>query len=299
MVSGSWMQRQTPNMSNLGFRNQEVSVQWRPNNQLGWTNRAGVSHFELGGLNYFDGLSYATWYEWRATSLEAMWSAVGPQDPPQSLSLRSGVEVTDISGNGSALAASENQIKASKSSQSGGRSESLPSNSGNDPKGVVCHYLGGLELDRRSYLQDSSQNGAYAGAMLGGLCSSPTNQLSLTLQDGLDRAVDSQRAGGNQQRQEFKAQWLHALGQHRLGLEWGQQRLLDSQIYSELLGSVVRNTLRQNIRLSLDYKIAQNLGMMGGSLHWVSFWENLHYRSSVDLFNLKGQSFQSGVKWDF
>ena len=61
----------------------------------------------------------------------------------------------------------------------------------------------------------------------------------------------------------------------------------------------MRNTTRENIRLSWDYKVTEKLVMIEGSLYWVSFWEALQYRSSVDLFNLKGQSIQTGLKLDF
>ena len=275
-VSGTWMQRQTPNVSNLGFRNQEVSVQWRPKSQLGWSERGVITHFELGGLNYFDGVSFTAWKEWQASALERIWSGSGQQGGTSGLEALSTQTNRSIGNNGHDFTDDKHT-------------------NGN----LVCHYLAGMEIDRRTYAQDSSQNGAYVGAMLGSMCSGQRDQFNVTAQDGLDRASDPGRAGGNQQRQEFKVQWLHAVGQSRLGLEWGQQRLMDAQIYSELLGGVVRNTLRQNIRLSLDYTITQNLGMMSGSLHWVSFWESLRYRSSVDLFNLRGESVQTGVKWSF
>jgi hypothetical protein len=249
------------------------------------------------------------WHEWQAPTLEHWWRktwGVGER----LLGSKETSALTATPGQESGLEGEihgEHQGKEKSQTQGGlelSSDQSLQhslsdARTSNKLDGVVCHYLGGLEIDRRNYAQDSSQNGSYIGAMAGGLCSSERDQVNFTLQNGLDRASDSARAGGNQQRQEFKAQWLHAFGENRWGLEWGQQRLLDAQIYSELLGSVVRNTMRQNIRLSLDYKITQNLGMMDGSLHWVSFWETLRYRSSVDLFNMRGQSIQTGVKWDF
>ena len=291
-VSGTWMQRQTPNTSNLGFRNQEIAVQWRPKNQLGWTERGVLTHFELGGFNFFEGLSYSMWKEWRSEGLAAVMSKIK-------------LSVKDTSAQTSTLAVDAAPGQGPASSSAAAPQSPLL---GSPRAGIVssqassdwaCHYLAGFELNRRTYAQDRSQNGTYLGALGGGLCSSPYNQVNLTLQGGLDQASDASRAGGNQQRQEFKLQWLHAFEHSRVGLEWGQQRLWDAQIYSELLGGVVRNTLRQNIKLSLDYVITEKLGMIGGSMHWVSFWETLRYRSSVDLFNMKGESVQTGVKWDF
>jgi hypothetical protein len=82
-------------------------------------------------------------------------------------------------------------------------------------------------------------------------------------------------------------------------LELGVQRLLDEQIYSELLGSVVRNTSRENVGLNYDYDVTKISGIIQGSLHWVSSWESLRYRSTVDLFNMKRLSVQTGLRWDF
>ena len=123
--------------------------------------------------------------------------------------------------------------------------------------------------------------------------------MNLTAQTGVDWASDMSRAGGKQQRQELHFQWAHVQGLGRLMLELGVQRLLDEQIYSELLGSVVRNTSRENVGLNYDYDVTKISGIIQGSLHWVSSWESLRYRSTVDLFNMKRLSVQTGLRWDF
>ena len=288
-VGGTWTQRQTPNAPNLGLKNEELSLQLRPKNEVGWSQRAVLTHFELGGSPYFDGLSYSLWREWQAPGLQSLMSSA--------LSLKllnASTSGADGGANGRYQDGYQGGVMRGSSVSSGENRE----NALDSATPWVCHYMAGLEVNRRTYAQDSSQDGAYRGLMLGTLCGTPQNQFNLVFQSGTDWASDVSRAGGNQARQEMKLQWVHKTGRARLGLEWGEQRLLDAQIYSELLGGVVRNTTRQNIRLSLDYEVTQKLGMIRGSLHWVSFWETLQYRSSVDLFNLKGQSIQTGLKWD-
>ena len=284
-LGGAWMQRQTPNGPTLGLRNRELSLQIRPKADLGWSQRAVLTHFELGGANFFNGLTFTVWKEWLAPSLEEHWGSWTSEGVPR------GQDEQQGGGQRGALKASS--VDANSALLGSDRSR------GNSGSGLVCRYLTGLEADRRTYAQDNSQDGAYRGVRVGVLCNANGNQLNVVAHAGTDWASDMNRAGGNQQRQELKVQWAHSWGLGRLGLEWSQQRLLDAQIYSELLGGVVRNTTRENFRMSWDYKVTEKLVMIGRSLHWVSFWEALQYRSSVDLFNLKGQSVQTGLKWDF
>ncbi len=292
-VGGAWTQRQTPNAPNLGLKNEELSLQLRPKNEVGWSQRAVLTHFELGGSPYFDGLSYTLWREWQAPGLQSLLSS-GLSLKPLS-AVASGADGGSKGGYQGVYQGGSQGSFVRGSSVSSGENRETPLNSSTT---WVCHYMAGLEVNRRTYAQDSSQDGAYRGLMLGTLCGTPQHQFNVVFQSGTDWASDVSRAGGNQAREEMKLQWVRKAGRGRLGLEWGQQRLLDAQIYSELLGGVVRNTTRQNIRLSLDYEVTQKLDMIRGSLHWVSFWETLQYRSSVDLFNLKGQSIQTGLKWD-
>ena len=284
-LGGTWMDRQTPNGPALGLRNRELSLQIRPKSDLGWSQRAVLTHFELGGANFFNGLTFTMWKEWLAPSLEEYWGSWTKEGVTR------GQDEQQEGGQRGALKASSDDANLVPLGSDRSR--------GNSDAGLVCRYLTGLEADRRTYAQDNSQDGAYRGVLVGVLCNANGNQLNVVAHAGTDWASDMNRAGGNQQRQELKVQWARSWGLGRLGLEWSQQRLLDAQIYSELLGGVVRNTTRENFRMTWDYKVTEKLVMIGGSLHWVSFWEALQYRSSVDLFNLKGQSVQTGLTWDF
>ena len=163
----------------------------------------------------------------------------------------------------------------------------------------ACHYRLGVDLDKRTYAQDASQNGFYGGVNLGAVCGRKTDQLNVSLQEGVDWASDDFRAGGNQRRQELKVQWLHSLEKVRLGLEIGEQWLKDSTAYSDLLGGIERNTQRTNLRLSFYYPINNFLGMISKSFNWVSSIERQSYRSTISLFNLRGESIQTGLKWEF
>jgi tetratricopeptide (TPR) repeat protein len=166
------------------------------------------------------------------------------------------------------------------------------------PKGA-CVSKVGADLERRTYAQDASQNGVYAGALVGGTCSLTQNQVNLTLQGGQDWASDHFRAGGNQRRLEVKLQWFYFQEKARFGLEMGQQWLRDSTTYSELLGGIDRITQRNSVRMSYQYQLIDKLSMMEGSLAWVTTLEKQSYRSTISLFNLRGESLQTGLKWEF
>jgi hypothetical protein len=160
-------------------------------------------------------------------------------------------------------------------------------------------YRWGAELDRRTYAQDATQNGLYTGLMLGGMCNTGGSLFQVVLQDGLDWASDKYRAGGNQNRHDLKFQWFKDFGKSRAGVEIGQQWLRDSTTYSELLGGIERKTQRNSYRISYQHQISEKLSMIEGVLSWVTSLERQTYRSTIGLFNLRGESFQSGLKWDF
>ena len=164
---------------------------------------------------------------------------------------------------------------------------------------VSCFSKVGADLERRTYAQDPSQNGVYLGALLGGSCLSRQDQFNLTVQDGQDWASDALRAGGNQRRLEVKFQWFHVQEKARFGFEAGQQWLRDSTTYSELLGGIDRITQRNSVRMSYQYQLIDKLSMMEGSLAWVTTLERQSYRSTISLFNLRGESLQTGLKWEF
>ncbi len=164
---------------------------------------------------------------------------------------------------------------------------------------ATCYSKVGGDFERRTYAQDASQNGFYLGAMLGSSCMSGQDQFNLTVQEGQDWASEALRAGGNQRRLEVKFQWFHFGEKSRLGVEIGQQWLRDSTTYSELLGGIDRITQRNSVRMSYQYQLFEKLSMMQGSLAWVSTLERQSYRSTISLFNLRGESFQTGLKWEF
>jgi hypothetical protein len=208
---------------------------------LGWHQRAVLNHFELGGSNFYNGLSWSNWWE------------------------------SDVSREAASYFARQ----------------------------VTCHTKLGVDVDRRTYAQDVTQNGIYLGLMMAGLCGTGQDQFNLTLQEGKDWASDAFRAGGNQSRMEIKAQWFHFFEKDRFGVELGQQWLRDSTTYSELLGGIDRKTQRNSVRMSYQYQIIEKLGMIRGSLAWVTSLEKQNYRSTISLFNLRGESFQTGLKWEF
>jgi len=241
LLSASWMGRQTPENAGLGFNNEEFVAHFKPGGDLGWHQRAVLNHFELGGSNFYNGLSWSNWWE------------------------------SDVSREAASYFTRQ----------------------------VTCHTKFGVDVDRRTYAQDVTQNGIYLGLMMAGLCGTGQDQFNLTLQEGKDWASDAFRAGGNQRRMEIKAQWFHFFEKDRFGVELGQQWLRDSTTYSELLGGIDRKTQRNSVRMSYQYQIIEKLGMIRGSLAWVTSLEKQNYRSTISLFNLRGESFQTGLKWEF
>ena len=125
------------------------------------------------------------------------------------------------------------------------------------------------------------------------------SQFNLVLQNGVDWASDKFRAGGNQNRQDLRFQWYKTYEKSRASVEIGQQWLRDSTTYSDLLGGIERKTQRNSFRISYQYQIAEKLSMIAGDLHWVSSIERQAYRSTIGLFNLRGDSVQTGLKWEF
>lgn len=240
-VGASWMGRLAPANTSLGFNNEELSLQLRPDKDVGLHHRMVFNHFEIGGSNFYNGFAYLMWAESEfEQGIKAPWA---------------------------------NTLK--------------------------CRLRAGGETERRTYAQDATQNGLFGGLMLGGFCGNEQDQFNLSWVGGMDWASDASRAGGNQRRQEVKASWVHAGQNSKLSAEWAQQWLSDTQIYSDLLGGINRNTLRKSTRLSYQYKMSNKLGMMLKFPFWVSYWESQRYSSSVDLFNLRGDSVQTGLKWDF
>ena len=240
-LSASWMGRETPGNTGLGYNNEEFVVHLRPQNDVGWHQRLVANHFELGSSNFYNGLAWSNWWQ----------SDVSPRLRP---------------------------YVGEKS---------------------TCFSKWGADLERRTYAQDASLNGVYIGALLGGMCTTGQNQFNVTLQDGQDIASDKDRAGGNQRRLELKLQWFHFREKTRFELEMGQQWLRDSTTYSELLGGIDRITQRNSVRMSLQYQLLEKLSMIQGSLQWVTTLERQSYRSTISLFNLRGESLQTGLKWEF
>ena len=168
------------------------------------------------------------------------------------------------------------------------------------PSLATCRHRYGLEGERRNFVQDSTQSGLYAGGLLALLCASGPNQYQLSLQSGHDWRANDQRAGGDQTRTDLRLQWQHMAPWGRSHLDWTLSRLDDSQSYSTLLGGDVRHTRRQTVR----WQVTKRLHSVGdpfgwGGWYWVGSLEWLRFDSNVELFNLRGRSVHTGVRYEF
>lgn len=66
VFQGDWRERLAPGNSEFGYSQQDASLQFRPHNPQGWSQRVAVSGFSMGGTSLFAGLAGATWREYPA-----------------------------------------------------------------------------------------------------------------------------------------------------------------------------------------------------------------------------------------
>ena len=268
IMSGSWMGRDTPQDPSLSFHNEEFLASIKPKSDLGWHFKSVLNHFELGASNFYNGLSMTTWNQREGFGFdrqEGSNSHKKNQEKDYSQDLKAGLlnhELKDI-----------DRLK--------------------------CFNKWGAEIDRKTYAQATSQNGFYAGLLIGASCKMKSSQFNLVLQNGVDWASEKFRAGGNQNRQDLRFQWYRTYEKSRAGVEIGQQWLRDSTTYSDLLGGIERKTHRSSFRISYQYQIPEKLSMIAGDLDWVTSIERQSFRSTIGLFNLRGDSVQTGLKWGF
>lgn len=163
-----------------------------------------------------------------------------------------------------------------------------------------CTYRAGLEGERRTYAQDSTQNGFY-GSVLGALtCTEGDNHYQWGVQGGRDWASSALRAGGNQTRVDFKALWDRQWSWGRTTTEWVVSELRDSAPYSDLLGGITRSALRQNIRISLTKRLhSEEKPNAWGGLYSVTVFEVLRHKSNLELFDVRGESLYTGLRYEF
>ena len=163
-----------------------------------------------------------------------------------------------------------------------------------------CTLATGLEAEQRSYAQDNTQNGIYASAFASTLCIKGQSNFRLGIQAGNDRASQSRRAGGNQSRLDFKASWERQWSWGRTIAEVVSSQLKDSSPYSDILGGDVRNTQRQNFRVSVIKRLKfEEISNKWGGWYSVSAVEVLRQESNIVLFDVRGESLYTGLRYEF
>ena len=238
VVQADWRERLAPSSSDLGYRQQDASLLYRPYDADAWARRVSVSSFSMGGSRLYEGLTASAWREFSGRGLHE-----------------------SVSG---------------------------------------CTARTGLEAERRTYAQDSSQNGAYANVFGLLMCARGDDSYQLGLQGGKDWASVSSRAGGDQARVDFRAAWERQWGWARTSAEWVASRLHDSRAYSDLLGGVTRSTLRQNLRISVIKRLnSQEKPNSWGGLYSVTLFEVLRHNSNIGLFDVRSESLYTGLRYEF
>lgn len=237
VFQADWRERVAPGNGELGYRQQDASLLFRPNNANGWIPRIAVSNFSMDGSTLFTGLTATAWREYSGDIL----------------------------------------------------SRSLSS----------CIYRAGLEGERRTYTQDNTQNGFYGSVLTSLVCLQGDNLYQWGIQTGRDWA-STLRAGGDQTRLDLKALWERQWQFGRTTAEWMMSGLQDASPYSKLLGGVTRTTLRQNARFTLTKRLEySSRGASWGSLYSVTNFEIFRHTSNLELFDIKGESFYTGLRYEF
>ena len=168
------------------------------------------------------------------------------------------------------------------------------------PSIAGCTFRSGVEGERRTYAQDVTQNGFY-GSVLGTLlCTDGVSQFQLGTQLGRDWANSAYRAGGDQKRLDLRAMWDRQWRWGRTAFEWIASDLRDSKTYSDILGGITRATLRQNLRLSLIKRLnSDERANASGGVYSVTVFEVLQHKSNLELFDMRGESLYSGLRYEF
>jgi hypothetical protein len=238
VVHGEWRERVAPGNNEFGYRQQDASMLYRPNDQDAWASRVTLNTFNMGRAPIYQGLAAAAWKEFSARGLH----------------------------------------------------ESM----------AGCNFRAGSEIERRTYMQDETQNGVYASLLGLVLCSQGDSSYQFGLQGGKDLASVQSRAGGDQARLDIRAAWDRQWEWARTSVEWVGSALQDSRAYSELLGGQTRATTRQNLRVSVTKRLNSEgyLNSWGG-LYSVTVLEVLRHKSNIGLFDVSARSLSTGLRYEF
>ena len=154
----------------------------------------------------------------------------------------------------------------------------------------ACRYGLGGDYSARSYPEVPILDGRYSGLELGMGCQRGDTLVTLSGQWGVDRAQNPQRLGGNQDRDDYFLAASHPLGNGRISFTGQWSRLMDQQIYSNLLGSSNREILRTAGRLEYDYSLTNRWALVG-------YLERTSQNSNISLFALDNQAVYMGLRW--
>lgn len=156
--------------------------------------------------------------------------------------------------------------------------------------GLECRYGTGAEYSLRDYPTDPILNGVYTGMELGMGCQKGASMVTFTGMWGVDQPQNPIRLGGDQSRDDFSVTASHPLGPGMLILLGQWSRLSDQEVYSPLLGGMVRGIIRRGGRLEYDYPL---------STHWtvLGYLDTLTQDSNISLFTMSDQAIYFGLRW--
>lgn len=165
--------------------------------------------------------------------------------------------------------------------------------------GRICRTQAGLELERRNFPVAPIMNGRFQALMVSMVCEADSVQtgsrLSFQLRQGVDRAADSQRPGGDGRLLEWRAGWGRSGAGYEMAADYSISAQQDGSGYSPVLSNnSARRTLRQNLHLEL----AGTVGVRAlGGAQWFIASDSIIQGSNLAPFATRGNALYTGLRW--
>lgn len=148
----------------------------------------------------------------------------------------------------------------------------------------------GYGFENRDFPRATFQAGRYAGPRAWLYCRSDLWEVNVLLQDGDERARDTDRLGGDQRRSDITLGLSRKLGANTLSL-WAQRgRDTDQLGYSPLLGGQARSVDRLAARVSYEHFLADQWSLVG-------YLEKTLQKSNIELFRMQNEALYFGVRF--
>jgi hypothetical protein len=167
-------------------------------------------------------------------------------------------------------------------------------------QGPSCKLAPSVGQTRQTFPLSSSLNGLYSFSRLEMLCKAKEQESQVVLGQGLDKAQEPARPGGDKRRVDLllrHEQWTPLPWSSWQQMQMGQlsawvryAKSTDAQIYSELLGDL--KTITHRTEWGVGYWVPLNKAWSAG----INL-EATSQRSNNTLFKLKNSGIYAGIRW--